>query len=148
VLMTLGVTLALPYEQQITCGHQAGRSKNFDLHVSSWNILKNESRLPTTLVLKMPDDDTSMQPTIHAGDMVVINTTKKYPVSNGIYLIKTVSRNTGKYAFRRIYIKKNTHKELFVLCCDNMNEEYSPEIYHADIANIIIGSVSKVIRNI
>lgn len=149
VLMTLGVTLTLPHGQQITTGgHKPGRLKHFDLHVSSWHILKDESRLPSTLVLKMPDNDNTMQPTINAGDLAVINTTQKYPAKNGVFLIKYTSRDTVYYAFRRIFLNKNGQKELFFVCCDNVKAECSPEMYHAGIANIIIGSVNKIIRNI
>ncbi|MBQ3059448.1 MAG: helix-turn-helix domain-containing protein, partial [Desulfovibrio sp.] len=89
VLMALGVRFALPDEDTRPLRQtEVHAAKSMLNRVDSWKILKDKANLRQTIMLRMPIQDLSMQPTINPGDIVMIDTTLKSPKEKTVCLIE------------------------------------------------------------
>ena len=151
VLMALGVRFALPDEDTRPLRQtEVHAAKSMLNRVDSWKILKDKANLRQTIMLRMPIQDLSMQPTINPGDIVMIDTTLKSPKEKTVCLVEhTDEDNKTAYSFRRVLMARYHTPWTVIFCADNISAGYEPLLLDMNMdADNIIGSVKNVIKSL
>ena len=148
--MTLGVRFTLPGE---TVPEPSQNSTPlWERKADSWKILERPAPPPPILALTVRPDDTSMQPTLRPGDVVIIDTEQKELHSGQVYLVRQPEKTQGPCVFRRVCLQQRGGLGILVLNPDNLAEGHEPlirYIYNNEPPNnLIIGRALQCIRNL
>ena len=146
VLMCLGVRLSLPGHGQ-ACITQSDASSSEDLlRVDSWQILDKAENLRPLIMLRMPKGDRSMQPLIHPGDILVIDTLNRVLKEKSIYLVAYMAGEHRLHTFRRAVWEDSTDNNAILLSPDNIQEGYRPMSMEKQHGCSILGTVKHIIK--
>ncbi len=147
VLMTLGVRFTLPSESAQHITRTEDRDAKAFYRVDSWKILRDKARLPQIIMLKMPPQDISMQPTINPNDIVVIDTSSTDIKERSIYLLEHGYGEKNVYSFRRVLMAEYHTPKTVVFCADNISSGCKPVMLDPDCRTVnIMGVVRNIIK--
>ena len=113
-----------------------------------WLMVQRELAPPSAVVLKVSEHERSMLPRICPGDMLLVDTAKKIPISErDVYLVREPKRQGGNHLLRRVVVRKNGRQTFVLFYADNTAEGYAPLLYdlshyeNGDIHNAVKGKV-------
>ena len=113
-----------------------------------WLMVQRELAPPSAVVLKVSEHERSMLPRICPGDMLLVDTAKKIPISErDVYLVREPKRQRGGHLLRRVVVRKNGRQTFVLFYADNTAEGYAPLLYdlshyeNGDIHNAVKGKV-------
>ncbi|MBQ3059258.1 MAG: helix-turn-helix domain-containing protein [Desulfovibrio sp.] len=121
--------------------------ENLLQNLNSWSSLADGTAKQRFLRLRMPGNDTSMQPAIFPGDIVLVDTLDKSPEDGKIYLIEQQEGEDRNYVFRRAFIQNREAGCTVVLCPETITKNCRPLMTEAPLLTGIIGSVRHSIRS-
>lgn len=97
-----------------------------------WLLIRACDASPHTVALRVGAQDRSMLPTLHPGDVVLIDRCgAAEPTSKDICLVQEPPAEgaTGGWLLRRVSLKQQRRETLLVFTADNMAEDFPPAVY-------------------